>query len=240
MPKIIGFLLAVLLGGPITGASAADGHLVLVSKQGAVKLGGQDGHQVVTTGEDGRAVVSVGDSGFVVVERNSTLEIEHATGAANVFRQVSGMIFYALNRMRAGMKPVQVRTTTAVIGVRGTRFLVVEEEGRKEIGMRKGQVTVTSSREEFEIHRKQVEDEFAAFRKEGSDAVARERREFEAYRAQAAREFVEFKRAFQLGKDRMVSFDGQRVTETALGEQTRREMESLEEFAAEWLQQVED
>lgn len=238
--KIRGLLLAVLLGGTVSVACATDERLSLVSQQGTVTLGGQDGRQVVTTGADGRAVVRVGGSGFVVVERNSTLEIEHATGAANVFRQVSGMIFYAMNRMRAGMKPVQVRTATAVIGVRGTRFLVVEEEGRKEIGMRKGQVTVTSPREEFEIHRKQVEDEFAAFRKEGSDAVARERREFEAYRAQNAREFVEFKREFRLGKDRMVSFDGRRVTETALGAQTLREMESLEQFAADWLQQVED
>lgn len=240
MRNIVGLLLAVLLGGTVSVACAADERLALVSQQGAVTLGGQDGRQVVTTGADGRAVVRVGGSGFVVVERNSTLEIEHATGAANVFRQVSGMIFYAMNRMRSGMEPVQVRTATAIIGVRGTRFLVVEEEGRKEIGMRKGQVTVTSPREEFEIHRKQVEDEFAAFRKEGSDAVARERREFEAYRAQNAREFVEFKREFRLGRDRMVSFDGRRVTETALGEQTLREMESLEQFAAEWLQQVED
>lgn len=240
MPKTKGMLLAVLLGLAMTGVSAAEESVMLARQQGAVQVDSRDGRQVVTTGADGRAVVKVGDSGFVVVERNSTLEIEHAIGAANLFRQVNGMIFYAMNRMRAGMKPVQVRTATAVIGVRGTRFLVVEEEGRKEIGMRKGQVTVTSPREEFEIHRKQVEDEFAAFRKEGSDAIARERREFEAYRAQNAREFVEFKREFQLGKDRMVSFDGRRVTETALGEQTRREMESLEQFAADWLQQVED
>jgi hypothetical protein len=231
---------AVLLGLALAGASAAEESVTLVRQQGAVQLESRDGRQLLTTGADGRAVVKAGATGFLVVERNSTLEIGRTDGAANVFRQVSGMVFYALNRLRAGMRPVQVQTATAVIGVRGTRFLVVEQEARREIGMRKGQVTVTSPREEFEIHRRQVEEEFAAFRKEASDAIARERREFEEYRSQNAREFVEFKREFSLGADRMVSFDGRRVTETALGEQTRREMESLEQFAAEWLPQVQD
>ncbi|MEW5904412.1 MAG: FecR family protein [Pseudomonadota bacterium] len=234
------WVLVLLLGMSATGMCGAEEDVTLVRQQGAVQLDSRDGRQVVTTGADGRAVVKAGAAGFLVVERNSRLEIARTNGAANVFRQLSGMVFYALNRLRADSSPLQVHTATAVIGVRGTRFLVVEQAGRQEIGMRKGQVTVTSAREEFEIHRRQEQDEFAAFRQEANEAMARERRAFADYQAKNAREFVEFRREFQLGADRMVSFDGQRVTETALGEQTRREMEGLEQFAAQWLPLVED
>ena len=38
----------------------------------------------------------------------------------------------------------------------------------------------------------------------------------------------------------MVSFDGRRVTESALSGQTKMDMESLEEYGAEWLKDVHD
>jgi len=246
-------LLFGLLGLSVAGICQADETIEVVRSEGVIEVG-EPGkvpltdsgkrlpgkRYVFSTGANGRAVVRVGDSGFVVVERNSTLEVDRSSGAANVFRQVSGMIYYAMNKVRRSMRTAEINTKTAVIGVRGTRFVVVEQENRKEIGMRKGVVSVTSPDEEFEIHRKQVEDEFSAYKKEAREAIAREKQAFETYRANTEREFVEYKRQFTLGTDRMVSFDGRRVTEGALGERTRQEMESLESYGAEWIGQVRD
>jgi len=241
-------LLFGLLGLSVAGICQADETIEVVRSEGVIEVGepgkapltDSGKRYVFTTGANGRAVVRVGDSGFVVVERNSTLELNRSSSAANVFRQVSGMIYYAMNKVRHSTRAVEVKTKTAVIGVRGTRFVVVEQENRKEIGMRKGVVSVTSTSEEFEIHRKQVEDEFFAYKKEAREAIAREKQAFETYRANTEREFVEYKRQFTLDADRMVSFDGRRVTEGALGERTRHEMESLESYGAEWIGQVRD
>lgn len=192
------------------------------------------------TGATGRAVVRVGEYGIIVVEKNSTVEVDRSSDAAHVFRQVTGMIFYAMNKIRGSAHPISVKTKTAVLGIRGTRFVVVEEADRKEISMRKGAVAVTNPDTEFEIHRKLVENEFSEFKKEARDSIAREKLEFEAYKANSDREFVEFKREFTLGADRMVSFDGRRVTESVLSQRSKQEIESMESYAAEWLKEVRD
>jgi ferric-dicitrate binding protein FerR (iron transport regulator) len=246
-------MLSCLLGVAATDVCLADETIEVVKSEGAIQVGEPDkqatdakvkrlpgNRYVFSTGANGRAVVRVGDYGFVVVERNSTLEVDRSGGAANMFRQISGMIYYAVNKVQRSMRKVKIKTTTAVIGVRGTRFVVVDEDARKEIGMRKGLISVTSPQDEYEIHRRQVEDEFAAFKKEASDAIAQEKKAYEAYRAGTAKEFVEYKREFTLGKDRMVSFDGNKVTEGALNAQTTQDMESLETFGAEWINTVRD
>ena len=160
-------------------AAYADETIVVVKAEGTVETGQQDqqtrtsvhtkslipSKNIVTTGPDGRAVIKIGDSGYIVVEKNTTIEIGQSSSHANIFRQVTGMIFYALNTIRGPRKPVEIRTATATIGVRGTRFIVADLPERKEIGMRKGLISVTSPDEAFEIHRKAQEDEFAAFKK---------------------------------------------------------------------------
>ncbi|GAB5605351.1 hypothetical protein TK5_14310 [Sideroxyarcus sp. TK5] len=246
-------LFSSLLGLTAVDVCLADESIEVVRSEGVLQVGEPDkqatdarvkrltgNRYVFSTGANGRAVVRVGSAGFVVVERNSTLEVDRTGGAANLFRQVSGMIYYAMNKVQRSMHKVQIKTSTAVIGVRGTRFVVVDEEARKEIGMRKGEISVTSPSDEYEIHRRQVNDEFDAYKKEARDAIAREKQAFEAYRAETAREFIEYKREFTLAADRMVSFDGNKVTEGALNEKTRQDMQSLESFGAEWIGAVHD
>lgn len=253
--NLMGTLFAGVLGILAAGSSLASDLNEVVKAEGSVELRQQEQQAgeavgsksilpakfILVTGRDGRAVVRVGQTGYVVVERNSTLEISSASGHANFFRQVTGMIFYAMNTIRGTLRPpIKIRTNAAIIGIRGTRFLVADLQDRKEIGVRKGSISVTSPGEEFEIHRKAQEDEFAAFKKEAQDAIAREKREFSEYQADNEREFIEYKREFGLAADRMVTFDGRRVTERSLSGESRKDMENLESYAAEWIKDVRD
>lgn len=252
--NLVLIICASLFGLSIPTAAYANETIEIVKTEGTVETGRQDqqtrtpvhtkslipSKNIVTTGPDGRAVIKIGDSGYIVVEKNTTIEIGQSNSQANFFRQVTGMIFYALNTIRDPKKPVEIRTATATIGVRGTRFIVADLPERKEIGMRKGSISVTSPDEAFEIHRQTQEDEFAAFKKEARDAIDEEKRKFSEYKAETEREFIEYKREFALSKDRMVSFDGRRVTESALSGETKKDMESLEEYGAEWLKDVRD
>ena len=245
-------LLAAVMALFTTANCKADALIEVVKAEGKVEVRQQEqpsttvssksilpARNILTTGPTGRAVVRVGNSGFIVVEKNSSIEINQSSASAEFFRHITGMIFYAMNTVR-GPRPVEIRTASAIIGIRGTRFLVADLPDRKEIGMRKGIVNVTSPNEEFEIHKKMQEDEFAAFKKEGQDAIDAERRKFNEYKASNEREFVEYKREFKLGADRMVSFDGKRVSEAALSGESKKDMESLETYAAEWLSEVRD
>lgn len=248
-------LLAGLFGLMISGACIAAGDdIEIVKAEGKVTTSDPSGKQekavgtksilpsknVLTTGPDGRAVVRMGKSGFIVLEKNSKVEIGSSGGYAGFLRQLTGMIYYAVNKIKGDQQNLQVRTKTATIGVRGTRFLIADTELRNEIGMRKGLVSVTSLEGDFEIHRKSAQDEFEAYQQEARDAIAKEKKEFEEYQASTEREFVEYKREFSLGANRMASFDGKRVLDRPLSAESVKDMESIESYADYWLKQVHD
>lgn len=195
---------------------------------------------ILSTGADGRAVVRVGNTGYIVLEKNSKIEINNVGDHAGFFRQLTGMVYYAVNTLKGKDRSLEVRTKTATIGVRGTRFLVSDIPERNEIGMRKGTLNVASLNDEFEIHKKSELDEFEAFKQEGEAAVNKEKSDFNAYKDKTQREFVEYKREFSLSADRMVSFDGKRVDNRPLSGETLKDMETLEQYAEEWLKQVHD
>ena len=195
---------------------------------------------ILVTGADGRAVVRVGGTGYIVVEKNSRVEIGDKAGYVGFFRQLTGMIYYAMKAVRGDQPKPEVRTANATIGIRGTRFLVVDMPDRNEIGMRQGLVSVSSPDEDFEIHRKAEQDEFEAFKQQGEEAIAKEQGEFDEYKANSEREFVEYKREFSLGENRMASFDGKRVTDRPLSDESIKDMQSIESYAKEWLDEVGD
>ena len=232
---------------------AADDVIEVVKAEGSVATSDTSGKQenavasksvlppknILATGPNGRAVVRMGNTGFIVLEKNSKIELGNPKDHAGFLRQITGMIYYALNAIKGDQK-LEVRTKTATIGVRGTRFLVTDIPDRNEIGMRKGQVSVTSPEGEFEIHRKTEQDEFEAYKQEARDAIAKEKRAFDEYKARTEHEFVEYKREFSLGANRMASFDGKRVVDRPLSAETIKDMESIETYAEEWLKEVHD
>jgi hypothetical protein len=243
-----------LFGLIVTSVSYAEETIEVVAAEGSVTMGDSLGNakrpvqsqsilpsrNVLLTGASARAVIRVGSDGFIVLGKNSQVEINKTKDHAELFRQVTGMIYYALNSIKGKQNAIEVRTASAVVGIRGTRFLVTDVAGRNEIGMRKGLISVTSPEGEFEIHRKKELDEFEAFKQEGEVAVAKEKHEFEEYKAKTQQEFIEYKREFSLEANRMATFDGKRVVDRPLSGETKQDMESFETYADKWLKEVHD
>lgn len=209
--------------------------------QGAVRVGTKlSPGGTVETGENGRVVVKLGSTGFAVLDRKSKLEVAPPKESAGLLRQITGWIYYAIRHDANRKQPVSVRTTVATIGIRGTRFLVVDVPGRTELGMRKGLVSVESPEGEFELHRLVEKDEFEAYKQQGSAAVDKEKKDFEKFEADTKTDFAQYTREFTLGADRQAVFDGKQVREQALSAEAKREMESAEDFGAAWLKTVKD
>lgn len=209
--------------------------------QGAVRVGTKlSPGGTVETGENGRVVVKLGSTGFAVLDHRSKLEVAPRKESAGLLRQITGWIYYAIRHDANRKEPVTVRTTVATIGIRGTRFLVVDVPGRNELGMRKGLVSVESPEGEFELHRLVEKDEFEAYKQQGSAAVDKEKKDFDKFEAATKMEFAQYTREFTLGADRQAVFDGKQVREQALSAEAKREMESAEDFGAAWLKTVKD
>jgi len=244
-----------LIGISVAAVSYADENIEIMSVDGSVAI--EDPLEkttkvvrpnsilttgnLLTTGPNSRTVVRVGSDGFVVLGKNSKLEINSGDKEKpGLFKQLSGIIYYALNSIKKDKRSIEVRTSTTTIGIRGTRFIVTDNEDRNDIGMRKGVVSVTSTEGDFEIHKKSQLDEFETFKKAAAEGVANNEREFQKYKAQTQQEFIEYKREFSLEANRMASFDGKRVVDLPLGGETRKDMESFESYAEEWLKTVQD
>ena len=247
-------LILCLIGLAVVKSSFAYESIEIVKAQGGVTVSDKpDGKQkavatkstlpaanVLSTGADGRAVVRVGNTGYIVLEKNSRVEINNPNDKAGFFRQLTGMVYYAVNTIKGKDRTLEVRTKTATMGIRGTRFLVADTPDRNEVGMRKGTLSVESPDGDFEIHKKSEQDEFEAMKREGEAAVNKEKSDFEAYKESTQKEFVEYKREFSLSADRMVSFDGKRVNDRPLSGETKKDLETLEDYAKEWLSRVQD
>lgn len=247
--------LAVCLAGFfIASISFAEESVEVVAAEGGVTVGDTlgkstkpvqtksilPGQNILTTGPSARAVVRVGDSGYIVVGKNSQVEINKSKNDAGFFRQISGIVYYAFNSLKGKQRRIEVKTSTATIGIRGTRFLVTDIPERNEIGMRKGLVNVASPEGEFELHKKAEQDEFEAYKQEAEVAIATKMREFEEYKANTQQEFIEYKSEFGLEANRMASFDGKKVLDRPLSGETKKDMESFETYAEKWIKEVRD
>jgi hypothetical protein len=209
--------------------------------QGPVRVGTRLAEGgTIETGDNGRVVVKLGTTGFAVLDRKSKLEVPPPKERAGLLRQITGWIYYAIRSDSNRKEHVSVRTTVATIGIRGTRFLVVDVPGRNEVGMRKGQVNIESPEGEFELLRTAEKDEFESYKQQGSAAVEQEKKDFEKFEASTKSEFAQYTREFTLGADRQAVFDGKQVREQALSAEARQEMESAEDFGARWLATVKD
>ena len=251
--SIIGVVIFIS-GIPIANLCMADEAIEVVKSEGGLTVSDTSGANqkkvkvkdnlpaanILATGADGRAVVKVGNTGYIVLEKNSKVEINTANDHAGFFRQATGMIYYAVNSIKKNDRTLEVRIKTATMGIRGTRFLVTDIPDRNEVGMRKGTLSVSSPNDEFEIHKKNEQDEFDAVKRETEAAMTEEKNRFEKYKDNTQHEFIEYKREFALGMDRMVSFEGKRVDDRPLSGETKKDMESLEDYAKKWLTEVHD
>jgi hypothetical protein len=243
---VVGFVIA-------NACLAAGDDIEVVKAEGSVATSDSSGRQeitvltkstlqlnsILTTGSNGRAVVRISNAGYIVIENNSKIELGIISDHAGFLRHITGMIYYALNTIK-GRQRVEVRTKTAILGIRGTRFLIADIPGRNEIDMRKGLVSITSPDGDFEIHKRTELDEFEGYKQEARDAIENEKKEFDAYKAKTNAEFVEYQREFSLGANRMASFDGKRVLDQPLSAESIKDMEAIESYAEVWLKEVED
>ncbi len=185
----------------------------------------------IVTGKGGNAVVKFNDGSMSVRSEKSKLRVEKT----NWLSHIGGRIYFTFRKIFG--KPKRVSTRFATMGIRGTTFIISDDESGQGIALQEGVVDVESLEGEFEIHRNKEMDEFEAFKQQARDRQAQLRNEFDAYKKQTMQEFVEYKKQFTLEPNRVIRFDGNRVDDAEMTEQDEQEFTSFEEIAGEMLRQ---
>jgi ferric-dicitrate binding protein FerR (iron transport regulator) len=183
----------------------------------------------IVTDKGGNVVVQFNDGAMTVLDEKSSLQVEKT----NWLSHLGGKIYFTFRKIFG--KPKQVKTAFATIGVRGTTFIVYDNENGEGVALSEGRLEVESPGPDFEIHRKQELDEFEAFKQQAHEQQQALKKEFDDYRNRMQHEFVEYKKNFTLEADHVIRFDGTRVDETTMDDDTRAEFDAFEKEAGEML-----
>lgn len=217
----------------------------LVKVAGEVHVIDEDGHhhevdqskflvremETIVTAESGNAVVKFNDGTLSVLDRNSSLRVEKTGWLSHL----GGRIYFAFNKVFGGER--QVRTRFATIGIRGTTFIVHDDDSGQAVALQEGLLAIESTGPAFEIYRQQDLDEFEAFKRQAQDKQQQLHAEYDDYKEKIQREFVEYRQSFTLKPDHIIRFDGARVDEDLIDEDIEAEFEHFEAVAGAQLEE---
>lgn len=127
--------------------------------------------QFIRTYSNSKARIKLADDSKVLVTESSTLEFKDDQNIA----VNSGRVLFSINK-REATRSLNILTKTAVIGVKGTKFLVEANAEEAFLHLQEGEVFVESVAQEFEDYKA----------------------EFEKFKRQHLQEFNEFKKQLSI------------------------------------------
>jgi len=183
----------------------------------------------IVTAEGGNAIVRFNDGVLSVLDGNSRLRVEKTRWLSHL----GGKIYFTFSKVFG--KPRQVKTRFATLGIRGTTFIIYDDDNGQGVALQEGLLDIESPGPAFEIHRQQALDEFEDFKQQALQQKQDLQQEYDDYRKQMQREFIEYKKNFTLQPNHVIRFDGVRVDETVFDENVKAEFENFEAIAGELL-----
>jgi len=211
-----------------------EGEVHVVDASGERRVVDEAGFRVremdtVVTAEGSIAVVRFTDGALSVLDEKSRLQVEKTSWLSHL----GGRIYFTFKKVFGERR--QVKTRFATLGIRGTTFIVYDDDNRQGVALEEGLLDIESPGPAFEIHRQQQLDEFDAYRQEVLRQKQAFQREFDDYKEQVKSEFIEYKTSFSLPPNHVVRFHGIRVDESIIDDRIRADFENFEAVAGELL-----
>jgi len=168
-------------------------------KSGSVILAGD----LITTMQGASAKLDLKDNSLVVLDENSTIVFHLASNIS----QNSGKIYYKISSKDA-IDALSIKTPFAIIGIKGTEFIISADEKESSVMLREGIIGVQSIKEEFSLYRKSIQEKFDDFKSEQESAYNNYKQ-----RQESQFEFIKQTKKFELQEKKRISFSGKRVDE---------------------------
>lgn len=160
----------------------------------------------VLTYRNAKVVLTMSDKTKIVVNEYAKLQLL----THDEYTQSGGKVFFKVTKRKGG-KGLKVKTPFAIIGVKGTEFVVTDDDKDKSLSLKEGLVGVDNpSGKEFALLDKEKLD--AAIGNMPGGQMA----EFEQYKKELMAEFTEYVKSFDLQPGKKLSFDGSSVSQSAI------------------------
>lgn len=147
---------------------------------------------LLRTQKDSKAFIRWFDGSKIVMKEKSQLNIN----AIDYFDVDSGLVIFDIANVKRP-RPVRVGVKLAILGIRGTKFVVTNEKDSYNIYLKEGAITITSLSEDFKVYKKQIESQMKKFQEE----FEREAKEFIS---DMERDYAVFKKEIEIGESEFV------------------------------------
>lgn len=148
----------------------------------------------VRTKADSKALIEFLDGSQALVTADSALSIK----GLKEFAPVGGRVLFEI-KSQGGVMGVLIDTPTAVLGVKGTRFVVEPQDGGAKVYLEEGELAVTAKRGEFRMSKPR-----------GAGRPALDPK-VEAFKKRLDAEFTQALREFHMPAGTAISIHGQEV-----------------------------
>ena len=168
------------------------------------------------------ARIRLSDNSLILLQSSSLLILH----SADHQKLDQGRVLYNV-RKRGGLQGLKVSTRSATIGVKGTQFLVQQDEQQQKVLLNEGVIELAADGDPF---LKPVQDEIKAFEKYQKDVSA----EFDEYQRQLNLEFQEYVKSFTMEAGQGFAIgDKQNLQAVEFSEQDALDFSRLNELASD-------
>lgn len=167
---------------------------------------------VVKTKRRAMAHITFIDGSEAYMKEKSILEIEKIKDIA----VGEGRVIFNVKEQGSFLGWIIIRTKTAVIGVKGTKFLVDVDKDKLQIYLKEGALNIKSVEDAFIRYRKKEGADYEDFKKNEID-------EFKKFKETMEEEFKEFVKEFDMEGGTAISIDGKEVRDIAIPEEIEKE-----------------
>lgn len=230
MKRLMNVLFIILVFASLAVANQVAGTIekfdgrVIVYKPGAVRGIPASGAlplskgDAVRTFKNSNAYIKFADGSKIVVTENSILNIKDI----QTVNLRDGKVVFAIQKQE-NKEGVKIATKTAIIGVKGTQFLVNVAKGEVDVVLKEGKINVKAIKGDFKRYLKAEEEDFNKF-------VTETREDYEEYKKKVGEEFVEFVKEFTMEGSMAVSIRGNEVKDIQDFKEFEKSFELLSNF----------
>jgi molybdopterin synthase catalytic subunit len=181
---------------------------------------------LITTSKSSNAVLKLNDGSNVILDELSSIFF----GDTNSAEQKDGKIFYKITS-RDAANSLKIKTPFAIIGIKGTTFVINSDKGNEGVALKEGLIGVESIKEQFALYRKEVLAQY-------NEYVSEQMSEFEKFKNVGKKPEPEMTKQFDLKAGNVISFSGNEVKESGWSQNDDAEFEHFEKIMNAEFEQI--
>lgn len=183
------------------------------------------------TGKNSKAFLSLSDNSKMVVLSKTEFTVRDIT---LINMSIGKVIMDIVRRTVRRFKRFRIKTASAVIGVKGTRFMVNSSDKAAQVYLKSGQLSVAAIEGKFRRIMKKLEDDFDESvkkdEKEFDDFVKKQGKDFDEFVNKREKAFEQFVKHFEIKSGQSIVISGQEVRDIKTPKELDQEFELLDNW----------